>query len=185
MDDLPHFLLVLLVLQRFGLARWGPFTEFRGSSIQSMRVNDQSHVLRANFAKEPIDIFPEDDLIYGRISLTDRSTRIAGARKVGDPPPKLTSSEEVRGGNKLVAKFSWSEESRISEAEFVRRAEAIGKDNLLVKDHIPTMLGGIDPPYVTCSTRLIREFLGLDASDARVLRVIVCWRLNIWTGMTC
>ena len=148
-DDLPHFLLVLLILQRFDLARWGPFTEFRGSSIQPMRVNYESHVLRADFVKEPVDIFPEDDLIYGRISLTGRSIRIAGARKVGDPPPKLTSSEEIGGGNKLVAKFSWSEESRISEAEFVRRAEAIGKDNSLVKDHIPTMLDDIDPPYLT------------------------------------
>ena len=176
-DDLPHFLLVLLILQRFDLARWGFFTEFQRSSIHTIRDNHGTRVLRANFGEKQVDIFPEDDLIYGGISLAGRSTVIAGAREARDPPPKPTSSEEIRNGNKLVVKFSWPEETRVSEADFVQRAEKIGKGNPLVKDHIPTMLGNIDPPYRTCSTRLIRKFLDLDTSGARVLRVIVFRRL--------
>jgi len=39
------------------------------------------------------------------------------------------------------------------------------------------MLGDIDPPHLTCSTRLIREFLGLGASSARAFRVILFRRL--------
>jgi len=176
-DDLPHFLLVLLILQRFDLARWGFFTEFQKSSITTIRDNHKIHILRANFREKQVDIFPEDDLIYGGISLAGRSTAIAGAREVLDPSPKLVDSEAIREGNKLVVKFSWPEETRISEPEFVQRAERVGKDNPLVKGHIPTMLGYIDPPYLTCSTRLIRDFLGLDISGARVLRVIVFRRL--------
>ena len=177
MDDLPHFLLVLLILQRFDLARWGFSTEFPGSTIQPIRDCHRMRILKAEFLEKPVIIFPDDDPIYGGISLTGRSTVIAGATEVLDSPLR-TSSEEIRNGNKLVVKFSWPEESRISEVEFVRRAGAIGEKNPLVKGHIPTMLGDTDPPFLTCSTRLIREFLGLDTSGARALRVIVFRRLS-------
>jgi hypothetical protein len=54
----------------------------------------------------------------------------------------------------------------------------IGEENSLVKDHIPTMLGHMDPPFFTCSTKFIREFLGLGDEGARVLRTIVFRRLG-------
>ena len=43
---------------------------------------------------------------------------------------------------------------------------------------IPTIIGHMDPPYLTCSTKIIRQFLGLDTDRARVLRVIVFRRLE-------
>jgi len=177
-NDLPHFLLVLLVLQRFDLARWGFFTKFPESSIQTIGSIHQTHILRATFTDGPIDIYPEDHPIYGGIKLLGRSTCVAGAKKGGDQPPSMTNSEDIRKAADLIAKFSWPEESRVSEVTFIQRAEEIGKTNDLVKGHIPMILGNIDPPYLTCSTSLIRQFLDLDVSGARVLRVIVFRRLE-------
>lgn len=177
MDHLPHFLLVLLILQRFDLARWGFSTEFPGSTIQPIRDDRQTRILKAGFSGKSVIIFPYDDPIYGGIGLAGRSTAIVGAREAHNPPRNLIDSENIRKNNRLVVKFSWPEETRTSEVEFVRKAEVIGKDNPLVGGHIPTMLGDIDPPFLTCSTRLIREFLSLDTTGARALRVIVFRRL--------
>ena len=33
----------------------------------------------------------------------------------------------------------------------INKATRVGEVNPLVKDHIPTMLGHIDPPYLTCT----------------------------------
>ena len=78
----------------------------------------------------------------------------------------------------MIVKFSWPEETRDSEVEIIKEAMRIGETNELVRGRLPEMLGDIDPPYVTCSTRIIRAFLGLDATGARVLRVIAFKRLK-------
>ena len=177
-DNLPHFLLVLLILQRFDLARWGFFTEFPESSVKTIGDIHRTHVLKATFTDDPVDIYPEDDPVYDGINLAGRSTSIAGARKSDGHPERLTNSEDIRKANDLVAKFSWPEETRLSEVVFIQRAKEIGESNDLVKGHIPTILGSIDPPHLTCSTSLIRQFLGLDTNGARSLRVIISRRLQ-------
>src|SRR5258708_16797712 len=94
-----------------------------------------------------------------------------------DHDPNASGSEDIRGGNDMVVKFSWPRKSRRSEVEFIEEARIIGERNELVKDHIPTVHGHLDPPYITCSTRFIREFLGLEVDGERVLRVIAFRRL--------
>jgi len=176
-NNLPHFLLVLLIIQRFDLARWGFFTAFKGSNIYPIRDKHSAYVLEATFIPNTkIQIFLQDDPTHSGINLTGRSTGTAGAKAVDgqDTAP----SECIRDSNDLIVKFSWPEETRVSEAEIIEQAKQIGKNNRLVKDRIPTMLGSIDPPYLTCSTSLIRKFLGLDPSGARVLRIIVFRRLK-------
>ncbi|KAF8315998.1 uncharacterized protein EI90DRAFT_3293795 [Cantharellus anzutake] len=176
-NDLPHFLLVLLIMQRFDLARWGFFTAFEGSSIYPERGPKDSVFFKATFIQDAtIHIFPDDDLIYGGVNLTGRSTVVAGARKADGSNPN--TSVDIREANNLVTKASWPEESRASEVKIIERAMQIGKTNSLVEDHIPTMHGNIDPPYVTCSTRFIREFLKLDTTGARLLRLIILDRLG-------
>ncbi|KAF8318065.1 uncharacterized protein EI90DRAFT_3158646 [Cantharellus anzutake] len=176
-DDLPHFLLVLLVMQRFDLARWGFFTAFEGSSIYPERGPKDSVFFKATFIQDAtIHIFPDDDLIYGGVNLTGRSTVVAGARKADSPNPN--TSVDIRKTNNLVTKASWPEEARASEVKIIERAMQIGETNSLVRDHIPTIHGNTDPPYVTCSTRFIREFLGLNTTGARVLRFIILDRLG-------
>lgn len=177
-DDLPHFLLVLLILQRFDPARWGLFTEFPVSTIKAIGDNSEMQVFRATFMDDAVDIYPEDQPVHPGTKVAGRSTSVVGARGSDGQLPKLMSHGEVKMANDLVVKFSWPEESRLSEVAFIRRAEEIGETNDLVKGHIPAVLGCTDPPHLTCSTSLIRQFLGLDTKGARLLRVIVFRRLE-------
>lgn len=61
-DNLPHFLLVLLILQGFDLARWGFFTEFDGSPIHPKRDFHSRQILEAAFeGGTTLYIFPGHD----------------------------------------------------------------------------------------------------------------------------
>jgi hypothetical protein len=176
LDDLPHFLLILIIIQRFDLARWDFFTEFEGSSIEPIRGGHITYALKVTRTDgTAITIFPNDDPVYVGVNLAGRSTSIAGAREDNGQIQNPTSSREA---NNLVAKFSWPEETRENEVVLIDMATDIGSTNDLVKDHLPTVIYHIDPPHLTCSTRIIRTFLCLDTAGARVLRVIVFTRLK-------
>ena len=95
-----------------------------------------------------------------------------------DHDPGASNSADIKGGNDMVVKFSWPRKSQVSEVDFIERARIIGESNKLVENHIPTVHGHLDPPYVTCSTRFIREFLRLKLNGERVLRVIAFRRLE-------
>jgi len=123
-----------------------------------------------------VAIFPKDDPVHGGINLAGRSTGAAGAREWDGRD--LDLSKDPRKANDLVVKFSWPEETRVSEVTVIDKAEEVGGSNDLVKGRIPKMIGDIDPPYLTCSTGLIRKFLGLETAGARVLRVIAFRRLG-------
>ena len=179
LDNLPHFLLVLLIIQRFDLARWGFFTAFEKSQISVITEETwpDALILRANFdVHNCIDIFPLEDPVYTGVNLVGRSTDLAGARRSTDPT--TWNTQDIRDGNDIVVKFSWPRNSRDSEVDFIEEAKKIGESNELVKNHIPTVRGHLDPPFVTCSTRYIREFLGLKTDGERVLRVIAFRRLE-------
>jgi len=178
-NNLPHFLLILLILQRFDLARWGLFTAFEGSEIhRALDYPDpDSFVLKATFTTGgAINIFPYDDPVHNGINLVGRSTTAAGARNAADEVP--SSSQDIRNGNNIIVKFSWLEETRASEVDVIQKATRIGETNKLVRGHLPEILGNIDPPYMTCSTSIIRTFLGLTTGGAQVLRVIAFPRLK-------
>lgn len=176
LKNLPHFLLVLLIIQRFDLARWGFFTEFTESPV--VAENSGKRILRATLeVNNVIYIYPYDDPIYGGVNLVGRSTSAAGARREPGPDSNTSNSQMIRDGNDLAVKFSWPRKSRESEVKFIEKAKEIGQSNNLVKDHIPTVVGHLEPAYFTCSTRPIRQFLGLDFTGERVLRVIAFRRL--------
>jgi hypothetical protein len=188
LDDLPHFLLVLIIIQRFDLARWGFFTEFQGSPIHRKEFphSSPSHLLEVTFeGGNTIQVFPVDDPLHGGINLIGRSTGVAGGRNKTDQQANLGNAEQIREDNDLVVKFSWPNEKRTSEVEIIAKARNIGEadpiakgPNDLVRGHIPTVLGHMDPPYLTCSTKPIREFLKLESGTTRVLRIIAFRRLT-------
>ena len=78
----------------------------------------------------------------------------------------------------MIVKFSWPEETRDSEVEIIKEAMEIGEINKLVGGRLPKMLGNIDPPYMTCSTKIIQRFLGLETTGAQVLWIITFNRLK-------
>jgi hypothetical protein len=97
LDDLPHFLLILLIIQRFDLARWGFFTEFEGSNIAPLRTGHTTYVLKITLADGTgFFIFPNDDPVYIGLTLAGRSTGIAGARKHNGQDPEPIISEISR-----------------------------------------------------------------------------------------
>ena len=171
-------LLPSLIIQRLNLAQWGFFTEFQGLQIRAKEESTRERIFEATFEGEgTIYIYPFDDPIYGGINLLGRSTAAAGVRRKTDGDWDTPISTQIREGNDLIVKFSWPR-SRESKVKFIEEAREIGESNDLVKNHIPTMVDNSDPPYVTCSTRPIRQFLGLKAEGERVLRVIAFHRLR-------
>ena len=142
-----------------------------------MKENHQAYILKAAFKESTAIIFPYDDPVHSGINLAGRSTGAAGAR-LDDGGGESINSKDIRKDNNLIAKFSWPEETRLSEVDVIKKAKEIAESNDLVKNHIPTMFGDLDPPFITCSTSVIREFLGLGATGARVLRVILFRRLK-------
>ena len=132
MDDLPHFLLLLLILQRFDDAKWGYFTKCPQSGVGTEQVNDPptySFIVDTETGERiTIVFYPLDHEIYLGITLIGRGTSVVGGR-IG-PPPEPTQfgdTSKIREGNDLVVKTYWPEESRTSEVEILRKAKEYGK----------------------------------------------------------
>lgn len=71
--------------------------------------------------------------------------------------------------------------SRVNEVTFIQRAEEVRKTNLGEESQLVAFQRYREIPIVTSntySTSLIQQYLGLDMSGARVLRVIVFRRLQ-------
>ena len=109
MDDLPHFLLLLLVLQRFDDAKWGNFTECPQSGINVEPVDNLftvSFVADAETDERVAVVFyPEDHEIYLGTTLIGRGANVIGGRE--GPPLELTQigdMKKLREGNDVVVK---------------------------------------------------------------------------------
>ena len=109
MDDLPHFLLLLLILQRFDDAKWGYFTECPQSGLKTestAKVSTVSFVADDETGQTTTTRFyPDDHEIYLGTTLIGRGTSVIGGRK--GPSPEITelrTTEELRKGNDLAVK---------------------------------------------------------------------------------
>ena len=100
MDDLPHFLLLLLILQRFDDTKWGYFTE---CSHSGLKVEQGTKLFTASFVGEETDqkiyFFPDDHEIHLGTTLIGRATSVIGGRE-GLPPEtkELGDSGKLRKG---------------------------------------------------------------------------------------
>ena len=183
MDDLPHFLLLLLILQRFDDAKWGYFT---GCPQSGVNVAPEEKLLTVSFVADAengeeitIVFYPDDHEIYLGTTLIGRGTSVIGGRM--GPAPELTQlgdTSKLRKGNDFVVKTYWPEESRTSEAEIIKKATEYGEKIKLIGNHIPEMVCHRDPNFLCSSTKTIRQFLGLPIDGSRCLRVIVFRRLR-------
>lgn len=183
MDDLPHFLLLLLILQRFDDAKWGYFSECPESGINIEPVETLTTVSfdadTETGEKITIVFYPDDHEIYLGATLIGRGTSVIGGRR--GPSPKLAQlgdTEKLREGNDLVVKTYWPEESRTSEAEILKMAKEYGENIDFIGNHIPDMVCHLDPNFLCSSTKPIRQFLGLSTDGSRRLRIIVFRRLR-------
>jgi len=177
-DDLPHFLLLLLILQRFNDAKWGYFTE---CSQSGLKVEPIDKLLTASFVadkgtdqKIKIVFYPNDHAIYLGTTLVGRGTSVIGGRKGPSPETtELGDTGKLREGNDLAVKIYWPEERRTSEVEILKRAKEYGRKIHFIGNHIPEVVCHRDPSFLCSSTKTIRQFLGLPTDGSRSLRVIV------------
>lgn len=182
-DDLPHFLLLLLILQRFDDAKWGYFTEcpYSGLKVEpGEKLSTVSFVTNTETDEEiTIVFYPDDHEIYLGTTLIGRGTSLIGGRRGPSPETtELVDTSKLREGNDLVVKIYWPEEKRRSEVEILKKAKEHGKKIDLIGNHIPEMICHRDPNFLCSSTKTIRQFLDLPTDGARCLRVIVFRRLR-------
>ena len=181
-DDLPHFLLLLLILQRFDDAKWGYFTECPQSGV---RLEPMEKAVTYSFGADKVTgeritvvFHPQLHNIHLGNTLIGRGTSVIGGRM--GPPPESTGlgdADKLREGNDLVVKMYWPEEKRTSEVEILKKAREYGEKIDFIGDHIPEMICHLDPNFLCSSTKTIRQFLGLSTDGSRRLRMITFQRL--------
>jgi hypothetical protein len=146
--DLPRFLILLFAWQRFTEQDWGIVLE--GQPGQSLTCDGGAEITLAE------DVLRRPYGIVGRGSFVLRATSTSGG------PP-------------LVAKLSWPEASRTSEAEILDTIKEKASHLPEVTDHILHYSAKKSTDY---STSHIRGRLGLDTEGARKLTIIVFEELD-------
>ena len=182
MEDLPHFLLLLLILQRFDDAKWGSFTECPQSGMKAqpgVRLSTVSFSFDVDGEagqKTTIVFFPDDHEIDWRAN----GTSVIGGRKGPPPAPvEFGGLGSLRKGNDLTVKIYWPEESGTSEMDILRKAKEYGEKIDFIGNHIPETLYHQDPNFLCSSTGTIRRFIGLPTDGSRRLRIIAFRRLRL------
>jgi len=176
--DLPRFLLLLLILQRFDDAKWGYFTECPQSGL---KVEPTAELFTTSFVAEEETgqeittfFYPDDHEIYLGTTLIRRGTNVIGGRRAHLPEiTELRNTSNLREGNDLAVKIYWPEEGRTSEVEILKKAKEYGKKINFIGNHLPEVICHRDPNFLGSSTKTIRQFLGLPTNGSRRLRIIV------------
>ena len=182
-DDLPRFLLLLLILPRFDDAKWGHFTKCPQSGVRMEQAKDPptySFIVDTETGgRITIVFYPLDHAIYSGTTLIGRGTNVIGGRMGPPPDPKqFGDTSKVREGNDFVLKIYWLEESRMSEVEIIKKAKEYEEKIDFIGNCIPEMVFHLDPDFLCSSIKTIRQFLGLPTDGFRRLCIIAFRRLQ-------
>ena len=157
-QNLPHFLVLLLAFQRMSQEDWGINTH--------LRRLDASGCLHFSLPESsPVNVvINPDDVVYRQFSLQGRGTTVVGADK------------------KRVVKVSWPEATRTNEAAIIKRA--LEGKSPHTRGHLPEFFCSYD--FDEFSTSLIRGDLGIEYEKrgARTLRILLFNRLSPITKLT-
>jgi hypothetical protein len=169
-QELPHFLVLLLCFQRFTPRNWG--------IIPELRTTEQSPL---SFPSSPISIVMDHtDPIRNHFGIVGRATHTLSAKVHRKQPRDVgTRNQEDRD---LVVKVYWPEASRVAEEEIIKEARRIGEGNDAVKGHLPDLIHSQD--LAEYSTDRIRRAFGISVGNHRVLRIILFRRLYPITDLT-
>jgi hypothetical protein len=187
-EDLPHFLVLLLCFDRFSAKDWGIVSEFTEQAAGNCVLSipdpscpdptftidiDQTKKIRGHFG------------IVGRatqmLTVTSQSTiliRQGEARDLNDMEPEYRNLKDTE----LVLKVYWPEASRINEADIIDEAGRIAEGNSHVKGHLPDLIWARD--FDEYSTKNIRKAFGIKSEGPRVLRVVLFRRFYPITDLT-
>lgn len=145
-QDLPHFLVLLLCFERFTSSHCGIIPTF-GSAEP-----DTGHCL-LSFPRPPSlsavnVVINHTDKIRDHLGIVRRATQILPATSRSKDPRDVSESLEDM---ELVAKVYWAEASRVGEGEIIEKARQIAKQNDSVNGHIPDLIYSHD--FDNCSTK--------------------------------
>ncbi|PPQ73791.1 hypothetical protein CVT24_007537 [Panaeolus cyanescens] len=206
--QLPHFIFLLLILQRFSPARWGYGTEatpaLKNTNVDHHFVVDMTPTVdpEVTGAMNPdtsvVRFFPLDDrLNRAGAKLVGRATRAMGGRIVPKDSTWVDESN-IQENNDSMVKSYWPESQRESEVDILKKVQAAAEgkndnDKLyeFIRHHVPEMRGYLKPNFPGSSTGTIRRFLkvvsGQDDSGevhgARHLLLIVFKKLYAIQGL--
>ncbi|KAG9311001.1 hypothetical protein JVU11DRAFT_8887 [Chiua virens] len=128
-QDLPHFLVLLLVMQWFKNHDWGLHPKIDSCFSDPLECLLDSQVVFHDPEKGPVilDCSPMKQLSH--YGLNGHVTNLCSA-----------SVDRVGLTEDLVVKLYWDKESHTSKAEILHRANEIADVKLDVKDHVPEMV---------------------------------------------
>ena len=157
--DLPRFLVLLLAMQRFHNRHWGlhplidpKFGELaepppNSPVVTTMLINDREQ------GRVDVTLDWSSENRVSHYGLNGRATNVYPA----------TSNKFASRGN-LVAKLFWTEESRTSEPEILKKVYEIAEKEPEVRNHVPDMVFFHELPE--SSTTIIRKRLRLPEEGA-------------------
>lgn len=170
--DMPYFLAFLAIIQRFDGKAWGFNSVFTASS------NDSLTFTVSSFDSHKVEVTIDDDKkLY--LSLFGHGGAVIPARSRSLNPlfPDKTL-EDVE----LVAKIYLPDNSRMSEADLLRKAYTIAATEDDVRGHLPVLIGSHTWPDTFSES--IRRFLHIGDRPSRHLRILVFIKLQPITALS-
>jgi hypothetical protein len=123
-EDLPHFLVLLLCFERFTVKDWGIVSEFKPAGQETVLSFPPPSLSTLEA------LIKQTDKIRGHFGIVGRATEIL---HVSSQPKDPRDSSKSLGGMELVAKVYWAEPSRTGEAEIIEKAQEIAEQSDDVK----------------------------------------------------
>lgn len=172
--NLPHFLVLLLAFQRFSPEDWGlsPSMNADIHSVHTRHCTNESgealYTMPQSFKCQLEDLIEVDMTIpfAYRYGMVGRATSVF----------KCTS-ETKSGSVPLVAKISWPEATRDSEADIIREAHRVGHGVNEITEHLPSLNHLQERTFHEHNTMTIRTILHVEwkgrQTGGRVLRLLV------------
>jgi Fungal protein kinase len=176
-QDLPHFLVLLLCFQRFNADNWGVISAIKGPGTTA-----KQHSISITLPPSVDVTFDPDSKLRGHYGIVGRGTRAFLAKSKSTDPRKKKNDKETLDGVDLVLKTYWPETSRTREDEIIGMAKKLGKGDVRVEGHLPDLICSYD--FIKHSTGTIREQLGIPTKVNRVFRVMLSRRLYPITELT-
>ena len=169
-EDLPHFLVLLLCFERFNVKDWGVVSGFK---FLGQEADHCQLLFRPPSFNVDIEInINLTNKIRDHFGIVGRATRMLHATSQSMDPRGIYKSLEDK---ELVLKVDWAEESRAGEAETIEKALQIAQQNDNVDGHLPDLICSHD--FDEYSTKIIRKAFGIKSNNHRVLRVMLFRRL--------
>jgi hypothetical protein len=193
-QDLPRFVVLLLIMQRMGYKQWGlhplfePTPGYAGEIIVEYEENNDKdnrdkEGKQKKSEKKRVDLtfdLKSDDRMT-HFGLRGRATTMFPVEsKVLSALPQR--SHFLNESTEFIAKLFWPEEARQSELEILEEVYKIANEDPDVLGHVPEMVWF--HKFEGTSTAVIRKALGIDDTGSRVLYIIVFRKLEPITTLS-